>query len=563
MKHGKVKLVVTDLDDTLLSPEKEISAEAVRMIEKLEESGVRFTFITGRPAYAVSRFADQVKITAPIVSCNGAVIYDYGTGQILQDTPMRTDRLEPFLCQAAEMGLTVLVYAGNVEYALAETNWTRVRKEAGRELPIRSVESIRKSGLQVYKVNVMADGNEEAFSTLTGQIHELCTEYSVALYGNSGCEIVGKSVNKREGLKGLCEVCGIAMEHVLAVGDNANDQEMLRAAGIGAVVANGTAQTKACADYVCETSYTAGVVEAVKKFVQERPSIKLATSTNIYFERRDGSMIPVEETLRQCAAAGFRYLDFGFAELALVSKRFHGDDWHREIQEYIELAEKLGLVFVQAHATIFDFCNLDEDYEHKEALFRRSIEGAAMMKAPWLVVHPSSALTGGMVQPETHEKNVAFFQKYGAVAAEKGVGIAVENMWGRTGAGQKPYGLEPAELLKLIEDVNSDHVKICWDVEHGSIEKLDQGKALHMLKEHLVATHISDEAGVGSIHILPYLGHADWDGILGALSEVGYRGVFNFEIQHYLPAVPEELVPSAMRFAYETGMQMVKRMESF
>ena len=136
-------------------------------------------------------------------------------------------------------------------------------------------------------------------------------------------------------------------------------------------------------------------------------------------------------------------------------------------------------------------------------------------------------------------------------------------MWGRTGAGEKPYGLDPAELLKLMEDVNSDHVKICWDVEHGSIEKLDQRKALHMLKEHLVATHISDEAGVGSIHILPYLGHADWDGILGALSEVGYRGVFNFEIQHYLPAVPEELVPSAMRLAYETGMQMVKRIEGF
>lgn len=563
MKHGKVKLVVTDLDDTLLSPEKKISAEAVRMIESLEESGVRFTFITGRPAYAISRFACQVKITAPIVSCNGAVIYDYGTGRILQDTPMRTDHLEALLCQAAEMGLTVLVYAGNVEYALAETNWTRVRKEAGRELPVRSAESIRKSGLPVYKVNIMADGNEEAFSMLTGRIHELCAEYSVVLYGNSGCEIVGKNVNKREGLKGLCEVCGIDMENVLAVGDNANDQEMLRAAGIGAVVANGTEQTKECADYVCGASYTAGVVEAVKKFVQEEPSIKLATSTNIYFERRDGSMIPVKETLRQCAAAGFRYLDFGFAELSLVSGRFHGDDWRGEIQEYIELAGELGLTFVQAHATIFDFCNLDENYDHMETLFERSIEGAAMMKVPWLVVHPSSALAGGMVRPDTHEKNVAFFQRYGAIAAQKGVGIAVENMWGRTGAGEKPYGLDPAELLKLMEDVNSDHVKICWDVEHGSIEKLDQRKALHMLKEHLVATHISDEAGVGSIHILPYLGHADWDGILGALSEVGYRGVFNFEIQHYLPAVPEELVPSAMRLAYETGMQMVKRIEGF
>lgn len=561
VENGKVKLVVTDLDDTLLSPEKEISAEAVRMIEELEKSGVRFTFITGRPAYAIERFAGQVKITAPIVSCNGAVIYEHGTGQVLQDIPMETECLMPLLAHAAEMGLTVLVYAGNTEYALTETNWTNVRKNAGRQIPICPVERIRESGSPVYKVNIMADGNEEAFVSLIDRINELRSDYCIALYGNSGCEIVEKSVNKREGLVRLCEECGIAMENVLAVGDNANDQEMLRAAGVGAVVANGTKETTACADYVCAAPYTDGFVEAVRKFVQGGSSLKLATSTNIYFERRDGAMIPVKETLRQCAAAGFRYLDFGFAELSLVSERFHTDDWQQEIQEYIEDAGKLGLEFVQAHATIFDFCNAGEDYEKKEELFMRSIRGAAMMKVPWLVVHPSSHIAEGIIQPDTHEKNVAFFKKYAAAAAKEGVGLAVENMWGRTKTGQKPYCLEPEELLRLIEDVDCGNVKICWDVEHGSIEKLNQKKALHMLKEHIVATHISDEAGEESIHILPYLGHADWDEILGTLAGINYTGVLDLEIQHYLPGVPEELVPSAMRLACETGMQMIRRIE--
>ena len=559
MRYGNIKLVVTDLDDTLLSPEKEISPEAVSLIEGLEASGIRFTFITGRPAYAVRRFAEKVKITAPIVSCNGAVVYDWETGRILKDIPMRIEGVETILNRAAEMGLTALVYAGGVEYALSETNWTRIRKEAGRKLPITDVESIRKSGDPVYKVNIMADGNEEAFASLKDQICELRDRYCIALYGNSGCEIVDRHVNKREGLAELCEVCGIAMENVLAVGDNANDQEMLRAAGIGAVVANGTEETKACADYVCGAGYTAGVVEAIKKFAAKETGLKLSTSTNIFFERKDGDLIPVDETMRQCAAAGFRYLDFGFAELALVSERFHDEGWRAEIQEYIDLAEELGLQFVQAHATIFDYCNEDEDYEKKEELFWRSIQGAGMMKVPWLVIHPSSYLVDGRIHPDTHQKNVAFLRRYADIAAKEGIGLAVENMWGRTKAGEKPYCLEPDELLRLMEDVNRENVKVCWDVEHGSIEKLDQRKALHMLKDHIVATHISDEAGVESIHILPYLGHADWDEILGALSEINYRGVFNFEIQHYLPGVPKELVPLAMRLAYEVGMQMAER----
>ena len=55
MEHTEIKLVVTDLDDTLLSPEKEISPEAVSLIRQLDEDGIRFTFITGRPAYAIER----------------------------------------------------------------------------------------------------------------------------------------------------------------------------------------------------------------------------------------------------------------------------------------------------------------------------------------------------------------------------------------------------------------------------------------------------------------------------------------------------------------------------
>lgn len=561
MEHQEIKMVVTDLDDTLLSPEKEISPEAVRLIERLEQSGIRFTFITGRPAYAVERFAQKVNITAPIVSCNGAVIYERETGKILSDIPMETEAVEPLLACAVQKGLTVLVYAGGTEYALSETNWTRVRKDAGRELPITSIDEIKRSGKPVYKLNIMADGKEDEFSTLTEQIRSFAGQYCVALYGNSGCEMVDKKVNKKVGLEKLCKVCNIAIENVLAVGDNANDQEMLRAAGVGAVVANGTEETQKCADYICKAPYTAGVVEAIRKFTVRRPSLKLATSTNIYFERRSAELISMEETLRQCAAAGFRYLDFGFAELALVSERFHGEDWQQEIEEYTGLAKDLGLQFVQAHATIFDYCNPDKDYDRKEELFRRSMKGAAMMNVPWLVVHPSSYLVDGKIHPDTHNKNVEFLKKYAAAAAEEGLGLAVENMWSRTKAGEKPYGLAPEELLRLMKDVGCKNVRVCWDVEHGSIEKLNQREAMLLLKEYIVATHISDEAGEESIHILPYLGQADWDEILGALAEIKYTGVFNFEIQHYLPGVPEELVPFAMRFAHEVGIYMTEKLE--
>ena len=115
----------------------------------------------------------------------------------------------------------------------------------------------------------------------------------------------------------------------------------------------------------------------------------LSTSTNIFFERRFEDFVPMKKCLEMCEKSGYKYLDFGFAELALVSERFKGEQWKDELNEYKTTAEKAGLSFVQAHATIFDFCNPGADYEEKKRLFERSITGAKLLGASWIVVHPS------------------------------------------------------------------------------------------------------------------------------------------------------------------------------
>lgn len=290
--------------------------------------------------------------------------------------------------------------------------------------------------------------------------------------------------------------------------------------------------------------------------------MEIVTSTNIYFERKQGPLIPVKECIETCAQAGYRYMDFGFAELALSSEQFAGEKWKKEILNYKRLARRKGVSFVQAHATIFDFCNPDDDYAYKEKLFQRSIRGAKILGADWIVVHPSTGVKNGKQDRDTHKRNVAFFKRYSEYANSYGVGIAIENMWGRTKEGIPHYAVEAEELLRLVEDVGCENIKICWDVEHGSIENLNQAKAIHLLDGHITATHISDEAGVNNIHILPYLGRGKWEEILTALADIQYNGTFDFEIQHYLPGVPKELIPSAMRFSFEVGNYMVRRLES-
>lgn len=288
----------------------------------------------------------------------------------------------------------------------------------------------------------------------------------------------------------------------------------------------------------------------------------LATSTNILFERAKGAYISMKDSITACAKAGYRYLDFGFVEWLLQSSSFTSSAWKNGLEECGQLAAALGVQFVQAHATIYDFCNPGTNHGEGLLLAKRCIEGAALLGVPWIVYHPSTEVKNGCVTPETHGKNVAFFQELADCAQNFNVGIAIENMWGTTPSGVARYATQPDELLQLVLDINRGNVGACWDAEHGSIEKIDQGAAIRLLGGHLKALHISDETGQDNIHILPYTGFVQWNDVLGALAEIGYNMPFTFEIQHYLPQMPLELVPAALEFSVCVGEQMIAHIEN-
>ena len=151
-----IRLVVTDLDGTLLSPDRTISDHAVEVISKLKERGVLFTFITGRPWCAAERFAKRVGIELPVISCNGAVIsqgYD-----ILWRNPMPLLYLRALLEAAVEDGLTVLFSQAGREAAMSETDWVRQRN-----YPVRYPEDGEWSRLTADKVNLISGEKKEAF----------------------------------------------------------------------------------------------------------------------------------------------------------------------------------------------------------------------------------------------------------------------------------------------------------------------------------------------------------------------------------------------------------------
>lgn len=284
----------------------------------------------------------------------------------------------------------------------------------------------------------------------------------------------------------------------------------------------------------------------------------ISTSTNILYERYNNPYIKMKDSIIACHRAGFKNIDFGFAELAFSSKIFSSNEWETEIREYKVLGDGLGIKYTQGHGCILNFCDKNNDYEFKLELLKRSIRGAQILGIPWLVVHPSSLVEDYKISNKTHSINVLFFRELSDYAKKYDVGLAIENMWGYSKNGVKNYAISADELLNLIIDIDRENVQACWDVEHASIEGLEQGSSIMTLGEHIKATHISDETGLNNIHVLPFTGNVKWEEIISAFATIKYKGNFSLEIQHYLPKMPLELCDEAMRLAYRTGEYLVK-----
>lgn len=257
-----IRLVVTDLDGTLLSPERTISDRAVETIGRLREKGVLFTFITGRPWCGAERFAKRAGIDIPVITCNGAVINQ--GWDMLWRGPMPLEPLRELLERAVNDGLTVLYSRAGEEAAMSETDWTRQR-----DYPIHFPSEDEWAELTADKVNLISGEKTAEFRELLPVFHKLRDRYKFVCYTDIGCEISDAAVNKASALKRYADSRGIDLGQVMAIGDNENDLEMLRLAGIGAAVGNATEAAKAAADYICCACNTDGVVEAIEKFCLE------------------------------------------------------------------------------------------------------------------------------------------------------------------------------------------------------------------------------------------------------------------------------------------------------
>lgn len=245
----KKRLLVSDMDHTLLDEQSRLSAENLAAIRRHVEGGGLFTVATGRAPAAIRIFPELLPyINLPVVTGNGGQVVDLSAGDrvIRRWTlpPPIYPLMEELLARFPALGaVSYFSLNGFVSFRVTPEIEGLIEKEQRPALPHTVASSPKPwnktlmTGAHPYleEVKVWLDPRVEGMGR---------TVFSEDTY----LEILPLGVSKGSALAVILEREGIDPAQVVAVGDALNDREMLELAGLGVAVANASSALKAVAD---------------------------------------------------------------------------------------------------------------------------------------------------------------------------------------------------------------------------------------------------------------------------------------------------------------------------
>ena len=268
-----IKLVALDLDHTLFDENKKLPKETATLLQKAIDRGVFMTPATGRMFRSARKIMRQLTGTAegydvhfPMICYNGALVQyaDEASPRYVRYVPEDVERDMAKFCR--ERGLYLQMYDHDCMVA-ERRSAIRMSDPIRKDVPLIEWGDYLKAEIPHTPKMLIAD-EPEVITTLIPEIEERFGERlhitrSDAIY----LEMMAPGVNKGSALAWLAEHLGLSKNEVMACGDNDNDLEMLRWAGISVAVANAVPAVQREAVYVAAEERSKGVCEAVNKFI--------------------------------------------------------------------------------------------------------------------------------------------------------------------------------------------------------------------------------------------------------------------------------------------------------
>jgi hypothetical protein len=261
-----IRLVLADVDGTLVTPEKKLTERTVRAVHKLHEAGIMFAITSGRPPRGMQMLVEPLRLQTPIAAFNGGLLVEPDM-TVLEQRVLPPELVPQIVSMLGASRLDVWIYRG-ADWLVRDVKAPHVAREAATvQFEPTLVKSFEGLEQDVAKIVGISDDHELVASAEKSARERFGEHVSAARSQPYYLDVTHPRANKGEVVELLSHRLGVPPEQIATLGDMPNDVLMFARSGLSIAMGQSDREVQRAARHVTTSNEDEGFANAIERFV--------------------------------------------------------------------------------------------------------------------------------------------------------------------------------------------------------------------------------------------------------------------------------------------------------
>jgi Cof subfamily protein (haloacid dehalogenase superfamily) len=273
------KLLIADVDGTLVTPDKELTARSRAAVERLRSAGIHFTITSGRPPRGMAMLTEPLRLEDPIAAFNGGMFVRPDLTTVLDQCTLPLAVAKEVTDYLLDTGLDVWVYRG-AEWFIRDDRAPHVSREQWTVKFAPKVVADLGSTLEgATKIVGVSDDGPLVARCEAELRRRVGAQASAARSQPYYLDVTHPDANKGMVVRYEARYLGVPLEQIATIGDMPNDVLMFGVAGKSIAMGNASPEVQRAAHYVTTSNAEEGFANAVERFILGDPQAATSQAT--------------------------------------------------------------------------------------------------------------------------------------------------------------------------------------------------------------------------------------------------------------------------------------------
>jgi Cof subfamily protein (haloacid dehalogenase superfamily) len=266
MRDTAIRLLLADVDGTLVTPEKTLTQRTVDAVHALHAAGMPFAITSGRPPRGMSMLIEPLELTTPIAAFNGGLMVEPDL-TVIEQKLVPEPLVKPILTLLESHGLVTWIYRG-AEWYVHDPKGPHVDKEAATvKFQPTVTETFDDLCDQVVKIVGVSDDHDAMAKATEAAPEQFCHDVTAAQSQPYYLDVTHPAANKGEVVKLLSSRFDIPTSQIATIGDMPNDVLMFAHSGLSIAMGNASSEVQRAARMVTTSNRDEGFATAVERYI--------------------------------------------------------------------------------------------------------------------------------------------------------------------------------------------------------------------------------------------------------------------------------------------------------